>query len=363
MQLFEETGKRYQLMIKFTHVEGFHNVIRTFDAMGSDPEISKYHLGSPVTFRGTIKLHGTNCGVVCTPDALVAQSRNRSLSLDDDNYGFATWVAKEEVTQAIRNIERLVRQTAGLDAATPLVLFGELVGPKIQKGVATSKLSSRQWVLFGTATKTVSSSGSVDNGNEESEKAYLDALPALGESYGELGIYSVLDIETWELTIDFSSRPSIEAGIEKANAIVEEVEKACPWGRRFGAEGIGEGIVWTPIDEHWGKSWLYWKAKGEAHKKVKGPKVAMDPAVAASIEGFVDLAVTENRLEQGLEYLAEMGHALEMRSTGQFLQWVGQDVKRECRAELDASDLDWKQVGKAVNQKALAFFKAKTQSL
>ncbi len=78
---------------------------------------------------------------------------------------------------------------------------------------------------------------------------------------------------------------------------------------------------------------------------------------------FVDLAVTENRLEQGLEYLAEMGHAIEMRSTGPFLQWVGQDVKRECRAELEASDLEWKQVGKAVNRKALEFFKARVQAL
>ena len=73
--------------------------------------------------------------------------------------------------------------------------------------------------------------------------------------------------------------------------------------------------------------------------------------------------MTEGRLEQGLEYLAEMGHAVEMRSTGQFLQWVGRDVKRECRAELEASELEWKQVAKAVNRKALEFFKARVQAI
>ncbi len=348
-------------MIKFTHVEGFHYIIRTLEAMADHPEIRKYDLETPVTFRGTVKLHGSNCGVVCTPDALVAQSRNRALSVEDDNYGFAAWVAREEVGRAIRDLEQRVRQSAELDAAVPLVLFGELIGPGLQKGVATSGLASRQWVLFGVAIRDEGSAPGAD-GNDEAEKTYLDAVPALGEEYAEVGIHSVLDVETWRLAIDFSDRRSIEAGIEKANAIVEEVEKACPWGRRFGVEGIGEGVVWTPVGEHWGKSWLYWKAKGEAHKQVKGPKVTLDPAVAASIDGFVELTVTENRLEQGLEYLAEMGHAIEMRSTGPFLQWVGKDVKRECRAELEASELEWKQVGKAVGRKALAFFKARVQA-
>ncbi len=350
-------------MIKFTHVEGFHYIIRTLEKMADHPEIRKYHLETPVTFRGTVKLHGSNSGVVCTPEALVSQSRNRPLSVEDDNYGFAAWVAREEVGRAIRDLERRVRQSAELDAAVPLVLFGELIGPGLQKGVATSRLASRQWVLFAAATRDDPGSAAGADGNDEAEKTYLDAVPALGDAYAEVGIYSVLDVETWRLAIDFSDRRSIEAGIEKANAIVEEVEKACPWGRRFGVEGIGEGVVWTPVGEHWGKSWLYWKAKGEAHKKVKGPKVTLDPAVAASIDGFVDLAVTENRLEQGLEYLAEMGHAIEMRSTGPFLQWVGKDVKRECRAELEASELEWKQVGKAVNRKALEFFKARVQAL
>ncbi len=350
-------------MIKFTHVEGFHYIIRTLEKMSDHPEIRTYHLETPVTFRGTVKLHGSNCGVVCTPEALVAQSRNRALSVEDDNYGFAAWVAREEVGQAIRDVERQVRQLAGLDAAIPLVFFGELIGPGLQKGVATSRLASRQWVLFGAATRDDPGSAQDADGNDESEKTYLDTVTAFGDAYAEVGIYSVHDVETWKLTIDFSDRQSIKAGVEKANAIVEEVEKACPWGRRFGVEGIGEGVVWTPVGEHWGKSWLYWKAKGEAHKTVKGPKVTLDPAVAASIDGFVELAVTEYRLKQGLEYLAEMGHAVEMRSTGPFLQWVGQDVKRECRAELEASDLEWKQVGKAVNRKALEFFKARVQAL
>ena len=35
----------------------------------------------------------------------------------------------------------------------------------------------------------------------------------------------------------------------------------------------------------------------------------------------------------------------------------------ECRAELEASDLEWKHVGKAVNGRSLTFFKAKVQTV
>ena len=111
-------------MIKYTHIEGFHNIVRTYRKMGDHPEIRRYRLETPVTFRGSVKLHGTNCGVVLTPDAIVPQSRNRTLTLDDDNYGFAAYVAREKVHAALRRIESEVREVAHLDAETPLAIFG-----------------------------------------------------------------------------------------------------------------------------------------------------------------------------------------------------------------------------------------------
>ena len=343
-------------MIKFTHVEGFHNIVRTYKTMGNHPTIDRFRLHSPVTFRGTVKLHGTNVGIVCTPAGLQAQSRNRPLTIEDDNYSFAAFVARPEVARALRELEAELRAQAELDADVPLVLWGELVGPKVQKGVATAKLPERQFVLFAVGSRR---DEPMVDGDEDSDKHYLDLLPVLGERFAEVGIYSVLDVPTWTLTVDFSQLDSLEQQIQAVEGWVDEVEARCPWGARFGLDGVGEGIVFTPTGEHQGKSWLFWKAKGEAHKKTKGPTVAVDPAVLASIDDFVDFAVTDGRLEQGLEHLGEMGLELSMKSTGPFLKWVAEDVHRECRDELDDAGLDWKQVAKAVNQKALTFFKSR----
>lgn len=347
-------------MIKFTHVEGFHNIVRTYKTMGDHATIDRYHLHSPVTFRGTVKLHGTNVGVVCTPEGLQPQSRNRALTVEDDNYGFAAFVARPETTKAIRELETEVRGGAELDEKIPLVFWGEHIGPRIQKGVATARLTERQWVLFAVGYRH---DGPTVDGDDDSDKHYLDLLPTLDDRFADAGIYSILDAPTWTLTVDFSRIDTLEQQIGDVEGWVESVESRCPWGARFGLEGIGEGIVFTPTGEHQGKSWLFWKAKGEAHKKTKGPKVAVDPAVVASIDEFVDFAVTEGRLEQGLEHLDEMGLERSMKSTGPFLKWVAEDVRRECRDELEEAGLDWKQVAKAVNHKALTFFKKKILTL
>ena len=347
-------------MIKFTHVEGFHNVVRTHRQMGAHPTITRYRLTSPVTFRGTVKLHGSNVGVVCTPEGLQAQSRNRDLSVEDDNYGFAAFVARPEVGAAVRELEGELRRAADVDAETPLVLWGEWIGPGVQRGVATAGLPSRQWALFAVGLRRESDV----QGDEDADKQYLDVLPALGDRFADQGIFSVLDVKTWELTVDFAADDTLGTQIEAVDGWVSAVEAQCPWGARFGVEGIGEGIVFTPVGEHQGKTWLFWKAKGEKHKKTKTKqKVAVDPEILASIDEFVDFSVTEGRLEQGVEHLAEMGLEVSMKSTGPFLQWVAQDVKRECRAELEAAGLEWKQVAKAVNQRSLDFFKQKVQAL
>ena len=39
-------------------------------------------------YTGTVKLHGTNCAIVFENGTVVFQSRERELSLEEDNYGF-----------------------------------------------------------------------------------------------------------------------------------------------------------------------------------------------------------------------------------------------------------------------------------
>jgi hypothetical protein len=303
----------------------------------------QYKIRTPVQYRGTIKLHGTNAGVACSVAGLVAQSRTRALALDDDHEGFAKFVSTEAQTQAIREIEKSIREEHNISDDTTIYLYGEWCGPGIMKGTAINSLPDKQWVLFAV----------------RAGETYIDALFPLKDKYADARIFSVLDVPSWTLEVDFSSRDSKQTALEKATEYTDAVEAQCPWGTKFGVTGIGEGIVWTPLGQHWGKTDLFFKTKGEKHKKVKSKKDQpdIDPEVLDSIGEFVEFAVTEARLEQGLDVLKENGHAVEMRSMGIFLKWLSQDVARECAVELEASRLEWKQVQGQVTTQARDYFK------
>lgn len=345
-------------MQKFTHIEALYQVARYVEITNESPDCPEIHkIRTPVSYRATVKLHGTNAGVQCSPEGLVLQSRSRVITLDEDNAGFAAWMADPGRVAAVGAIGASVRAAAGLDAATPITIFGEFVGPGIQKGTAVNALPTRQWVVF--AARILS---------EEVERhaAYLDAIGPFGDAYASVGIHSVFDGPTHELAIDFSSRESKLEAASRTEALTQTVEARCPWGARFGVEGIGEGLVWTPIGPHWGHTDLYFKTKGDEHKGTKRTKAAgpqIDPEVLAGIEAFVEFAVTDNRLEQGLDSIREQGHTLEMKNMRFFLQWVGQDVKRECSSDLEASKLEWKAVSRAVTNKAKTFFMSQVSAL
>lgn len=341
-------------MHKYTHIDAFYQVARYIDKMSNDPECpEEYKIRTPVEYRGTVKLHGSNVGVSCTSEGLVAQSRTRVITPGDDNYGFAAFVARPEVTAAIQEIAANIRDMMTLPTEE-IVLYGEWVGPGVQSGVAINNLPSKQWVLF--AVKSVRDSGFTE---------YLDVVPqVLSKHITQLGIYSIRSAPWYRLHVDFTNPASKELAIEQATKYTEAVEAECPWARRFDVKGTGEGIVWVPVGEHWGNSMLFFKTKGDKHKvtKSKSEKPQLAPEVLAGVESFVDFAVTENRLKQGLEALQEAGHSLEMKSMGHFLKWVSQDVQRECAAELEENDLDWSLVNKSVTQRARDYFKNRLQS-
>lgn len=334
-------------MHKFTHIDAFYQVARHIEVMNADPECPEHaKIKTPVTFRGTVKLHGSNVGVACSPAGLTAQSRSRELTVGDDNYGFAAFVARPEVASAIRVVERRIRDSLPLAENAIVVLFGEWIGPGLQSGVAINRLAAKQWVLF--AVKVL----------DGEQGMYLNAVPSLGQEFAELGIFSILDGPVYALTVDFSDATSKAAALEFATLRTNEVDACCPWGAKFGIEGTGEGIVWVPIGEHWGNSDLFFKTKGDKHQVTKSPsaKPQLAPEVLDSIQAFVKFAVTDNRLHQGIEALKEMGHELDIRSMGHFLKWVSQDVQRECELELESNTLEWSQVGKHVAQEARTFF-------
>lgn len=334
-------------MNKFTHINALYQVSKAVTMLNEDPDCPERHkLFGPVTFRGTVKLHGTNAGVRLHNGVMTPQSRSRPLSLDNDNSGFARFLYAVAQEEALRSIESRIRKALNIGQGTCLTLFGEWCGPNIQKGCGIHELPEKQFVIFAVVQ------------GEGEDAVYLDAVPKLGNEFADASIYSIMDGPTWKLTIDFTSKSSLQMAADKATELTLAVEKQCPWAAKFGAEGIGEGIVWTPVGSHWGRTELYFKTKGAKHR-VNAPrekKVQVDPEKLADAEEFLQYMVTENRLNQGVDYLREQGIPLENRAIGPFLKWFGQDVAREGATDLEANSLEWKHVSKAVNAKARNWF-------
>lgn len=203
-------------------------------------------------------------------------------------------------------------------------------------------------VLFAVA---VSAEGEGDD--------YVDALAPFVDAFANQRICSVMDGPLFAVTIDFGDKEALEMVAEKIARWTEEISTVCPWVKRFGIEGNGEGIVWLPMGEHWGNTELFFKSKGEHHKVTKQNKREGEPIAPERLEdiaSFVSFALPDNRLEQGLEAIQEAGHALVLASIPHYLKWTGEDVKRECALDREASGLSWKDVSKSVTMRAKTFY-------
>jgi hypothetical protein len=61
-------------------------------------------------------------------------------------------------------------------------------------------------------------------------------------------------------------------------------------------------------------------------------------------------------LNQGLEYLDEMGLEFSRKSTGDYLRWVFNDILNEESDTLEASGLTKKDIGSPISRKAKVFY-------
>jgi GDP-D-mannose dehydratase len=120
---------------------------------------------------------------------------------------------------------------------------------------------------------------------------------------------------------------------------------------------IGEGVVYKNIAED--GSVVQFKVKGEKHagkSKVKTLQI-VDVEKLNSIKEFVDYAVTEGRLKQGIEKVFTMnGEDIDIKKMGQFLKWIMADIVAEEMDTLKENSLEPKNVGKFVSNKARNWF-------
>jgi len=340
--------------IKWPKVNQLHNVRKAVKARKRYHEVEGLAPYQPpsVSYRGKIKLDGTNAALRINRNEFATQSRSRIITPEDDNMGFATWAHNSGWIQEFDG-----------DTTATLTVFGEWCGKGIQKRCSISKIDRKIFAVFAVLVEYP--------GGESVLRVQPEDIRLLIPQHPDVFVLPWVD----SLTVDHAmSAEELEPTVALVNNNILQVEACDPWVlNTFGVEGLGEGIVYYPIHTwlegrdgmaiageylgHTTESLGEWgfKAKGEEHQVVrqKAP-VILDTEKVAGVEAFVEKFVTPNRLDQGLREAC--GGEADSKLTGAFLKWFGMDVKNESADELEASGLEWKDVSKGVTLAAKTWF-------
>ncbi len=339
--------------VSFPSIEQFRNIIanvnRQFSFVGLDDQgeaIYDHTLSKPVlTFKGTVKLHGTNAGVCYNAvDGLWAQSRENIITPTQDNAGFAFFV--ESHKEDFIFLMDVIIKKYNLDLNNNTIsIYGEWCGGNIQKGVGITNIPKSLFIFGVKITPHVDS-----NDLEAVKKNPAYWVDSTGLRIKDGNIYNIDDYKTYSIDIDFNMPQLIQ------NQLVDwtiEVENECPVSKAFGFSGIGEGIVWAC--EYKGVVYRF-KTKGEKHSASKVKTIAaVDVDKLNSIKEFVDYAVTESRFNQGLEKTFGDG-PVDVKRMGDLIRWVVTDVIKEETDTMVVNNVEPKDVNKFVSAKVREMF-------
>lgn len=279
-----------------------------------------------VSYRAKVKLHGTHAAVrvpALGGGEVVAQSRNNSLNIENDNFGFAAWTAKQHWPRY----------------AFPYVAFGEWVGPGVQTGVALADIPERVFVVY-----------SADVGEHLTVRGPADILVDPDTLRELLPKHHVLPWFGPEFFLDFETDNT--SVMDNLNQLVDCIDGECPWTKtNFGVSGHGEGLVCYPIGRRFAD--YAFKVKGESHAKGGKAPAKMKPPVSDDAKALAASMATEARC---LQFFVP---GSTVKDVGPFLGAVCKDVVKECQAEMAASNIEWKTVNPLVVKLAREWFLAK----
>ena len=328
-------------MSNFISIEQFRHLKRSVEYKAQfkgldeagEPIMDRLAKLPTLKFIGVEKIHGSFSGVKVENGTLTCLSKERVITPEDDNYGFA---------RAISNLPEEVKKELFYDKGN-LTIFGERAGKGIQNKVAVAELE-KFWVIFAAQT-------------EAGEWLEIETWP----EYPEHRIFNIYNNTVWSIYIDFESPAE---SINEMNRLTLEVEKESPFGKRLGISGIGEGICWHCAEEGYDYGRFIYKNKGEAHAGSKVTKLAnIDVEKMKSIDEFIEKTVTEERLQQGWDHLQNNKLFDYEKSMGAFLSWVFQDVLKEEFDTMTESGLNKKDVGSACAKKAKVWYLEKLNTL
>jgi hypothetical protein len=301
-----------------------------------------------LTFTGTVKLHGSNCGVTMSRDGeIYPQSRENLLSIESNNVNFVEFF--EEKTEIFKTFFRNI----DFKDFDYLTIFGEWCGKGIQNNVAICSLP-KMFVVFDIK-------GSYNDALKKSY--YFDENEIKKIASSDNSIYNIYQFETFSLEIDFNNYKNVE---EKLNQLTKLVGDECPVGKSFGVSGIGEGIVWSYRFPDGGK--IRFKVKDSRHggkSKIKNKVIKpVDDEKINKINDVVDLVTPTWRLSQMLNKSCDLlnGGYIDSSKLGIFIKMVIEDIIKEDMDILNKNGLTIKDISKKVsNISQLYFFEKKLE--
>lgn len=345
-----------QKHISFPSINQFRSVVKNIRSSAEWNGVQN----PTVTFEISKKIHGTNFSIVRpiggNIDDIWVQSRENIITPLKDNAGLAMFVhANKDIFNVL--LDKVESLSGEGDTTKFVQVFGEGFGSSIQKGVGVNGLP-KSICIFGIRISEDSAS------SNWMQKDFYDQVftEEFLKQLNEVHVYTKYQFGVQTIDIDFN-RP--EDTQNKLVEITEAVEKDCPVARYFKPDAemgtlIGEGIVCTPIQTDsigFDVRQHFFKVKGEKHSSTKTKNLAsVDTEKLASVDAFVEYALTENRLKQGLSKLEEMGLPKDMTSMGAAIGWVVRDCISEELDTLAASGLVPKDVTGKLSTKARAFY-------
>lgn len=341
-------------MIKFPSIEQFRTVItninRHYNFVGLDENGDAiYDVTKPkpvLTFKGTVKLHGTNAAVSYNEvGGLWAQSRENIITVEKDNAGFAFFTEANKDIFTHLMVEVMVKNNLDMKENT-ITIYGEWCGGNIQKGVGITNLS-KSFFIFGVKI--------TPHVTDEEE---LKNNPAYWVDYSYLrspehNIFNIDDYPTYSMEIDFNMPALVQNQLSELTIAVEE---ECPVAKAFGFTGIGEGIVWSV--ELNGTVHRF-KCKGELHSNSKVTTLKpVDDVKLNKIINVVNQVTPSWRMEQMLSETFDLinGGEIDIKQLGSYIKAVINDIIKEEMVILNENGLEPKDIGKYVSETSRKYF-------
>ncbi|KAK4693472.1 hypothetical protein P7C71_g3940, partial [Lecanoromycetidae sp. Uapishka_2] len=295
-----------------------------------------------IHLTGSVKLHGTHADIVFSSDSdeVRLQSRNqlRLTPGKEDNCGFASFVAgtKKEVLLDLRDriLERYRKLNPNEVVEGDIIMAGEWCGKGVQKKVAISKMEK----FFAIISTNI-------NGNWVPDWEYADISNEVASFYH----VGKADFFEHELFFD-----NVNASEEQIRKLTDEVEAECPFAKKLGQSGLGEGIVWKAT-KYCGEPKFWFKSKGDllaVSNVAKMPASAVDKENRERVDNFAHAIVTENRLEQGWDLLEHKNAG----GLGAFLKWVQNDCLVEEKREMEGLNISKGKLSPAIAAIAKPWF-------